>query len=135
MARLEMIKSIGETHCRLLRETCQINSVAALLRAGATRDERGALAERLGVPSVVVLGWVNQADLTRVKGIGQEYLILLDAVGIGTLEHLKRQTAESLHGKMEELNGNDHIVRRLPTLEMVSDWVEQANEMCPTVQE
>lgn len=135
MARLEMIKSIDEMHSGLLRETCEINSVAALLKAGATLEGRESLATMIGVPYAVVLDWMHQADLTRVKGIGKEYLALLNALGIKTLEQLKQQTAESLCEKIQEVNRNHHLVRRVPTLEMVSDWVEQANEIFPMVQE
>lgn len=135
MARLEMIKSINEIHRRLLKETCEINSVAALLKAGATVKGRELLATMIGVPHALVLEWIHQADLTRVKGIGKEYLALLNALEIKTLKQLKQQTAESLCEKMQEINRNHDLVRRLPTLEMISDWVEQANEIFPTVQE
>jgi len=135
VARLEMIKGINEAYGDVLRETCAINSVAALLKVGATPEGCKFLAATLNVPHTVVLDWLHQADLFRVKGIGKEYLALLNALGIKTLEQLRHQTAEVLCERMRRINRNHHLVRRLPTLEMVSDWIEQANELTPMAPE
>jgi len=130
-----MIKGLSEEHRELLREMCVINSLAALLKAGATAEGRDTLAARLNVPRPVVLDWLHQADLLRVKGIGKEYLALLNALGIKTLRQLRQQTAENLCNEMKKINENHRLVRRLPTVEMVSDWVEQANELTPSLSE
>ena len=135
MAKLETIKCIGQEYLQLLRETCQINSVAGLLRAGDTPDGRCSIADAIGVEVDVVKQWVHQADLVRIKGVGREYVGLLDTIGVKTLNHLRQHTPETLYHKLEETNGHHHLVRRLPTPEMVTDWLEQANELSPTIPE
>jgi len=133
VARLETIKSLSEEHNKLLRDECDINSASALLKAGATPADRQMIAEMVGVDPSLVLEWLHQADLAQIKGIGREYLGLLSSIGVRTLDELKQQNPEILHPTMEETNGNEELVHRLPTLEMVSDWVEQANEISPMI--
>ena len=135
MVKLETIQGVHQAHADLLREMCAINSVAALLKAGATPEGRESLAAALNVPPAVVLDWVHQADMSRVKGVGRGYLSLLNALGIRTLAQLRQQVAENLYARMCECNKNHRLVRRSPTLEMVSDWIEQAGELTPTVSE
>ena len=133
MARLETIKSLSEEHNKLLRDECDINSASALLKAGATPADRQMIAEMVGVAPSLVLEWLHQADMAQVKGIGREYLGLLSSIGVRNLDDLKQQNPETLHQTMEESNGNEELVHRLPTLEMVTDWVEQANEISPMI--
>jgi len=135
VAKLEMIKGISSEHRTILRNECAINSVSALLKAGTTPAGRDAIAEMTGAETSLVLEWLHQADLTRIKGIGREYVGLLNAVSIKTLSDLKRQSAEDLYVTMDSVNGNHCLVHRLPTLEMVIDWIEQANELSPTISE
>lgn len=135
MARLEMIKGIDKGCADLLRETCAINSVTALLKAGATPEGREFLAAALNVPCEGIIQWLHQADMFRVKGVGKEYLALLNEVGVKTLDQLRQQAAETLCERMRQVNGNHRLVRRLPTLEMVNDWIEQANELTPILPE
>jgi len=133
VTKLETIKCIGAEYFQLLHDTCDIHSVTALLRAGDTADGRNWIADSIGVEIEEVIRWIHQADLVRIKGIGREYVGLLDAIGVRTLNQLRQHTPESLYQKLDETNGHRHLVRRLPTPEMVTDWLEQANELSPTM--
>ena len=135
MARLETIKSLSEEHNKLLRYECGINSTSALLKAGATPTKRKVIAKAIGVKPSLVLEWLHQADLVQIKGIGRTYLGLLSAIDVRTLNDLKKQNPETLYRTLEEANGSEELVHRLPTLEMVGDWVEQANEISPATKE
>ena len=135
MTRLETIKSLSEEHNKLLRDECDINSASALLKAGATPTKRQMIAETIGVEPSLVLEWIHQADLAQIKGIGRTYLGLLSAIDVRTLDDLKQQNPEILYQILEETNGNEDLVHRLPTLEMLGDWVEQANEISPVTKE
>lgn len=133
MAKLETIKCIGGEYYELLHETCEIHSVATFLKAGSTPDGRQAIADAIGVEVEMIVEWIHQADLIRIKGVGKEYAGLLNTIGINTLNQLRQHTPETLYEKIEETNNNQHLVRRLPTPEMVTDWLEQANELIPTI--
>jgi predicted flap endonuclease-1-like 5' DNA nuclease len=87
------------------------------------------LAEKSGVGDVRILEWVNRADLFRIKGIGEEYSDLLEAAGVDTVPELAQRVPEHLLQKMQEVNAAKKLVRQLPGLSQVKDWVEQARKL------
>ena len=74
MTKLVDIEGVGETYAQKLRDA-GVATQEALLEAGSTAKGRKELAERAGISEKLILGWVNRADLSRVKGIGEEYRI------------------------------------------------------------
>ena len=65
----------------------------------------------------------------RIKGVGEEYSDLLEAAGVDTVPELAQRNAANLHKKIEETNAERNLVRRIPTLSLVTDWVAQAKEL------
>jgi len=128
MANLMDIEGIGEVYAQKLKEA-GIGTVEALLAAGASPKGRQELAEKTGIDHTLILKWINRADLFRVKGIGEEYSDLLDAAGVDTVPELAKRNAENLHAKLGEVNEAKKLVRRLPTLTQVTDWIEQAKAL------
>jgi len=104
----------------------EIRTTEALLKAGATPQGRQELAEKVGVSADTILKWVNRADLMRITGIGEQYSDLLEAAGVDTVMELARRNPENLHQKLVEINAEKGLVRRLPNLTMVADWIEKA---------
>lgn len=125
MAGIEQISGIGPVYGERLR-AAGIRTTEALLRAGATPQGRQELAEKVGVSADTILKWVNRADLMRINGIGEQYSDLLEMAGVDTVPELARRNPENLHQKLAEVNAEKHLVRRLPNLEMVAGWIEQA---------
>ena len=70
--------------------------------------------------------WVNRADLSRIKGIGEEYADLLEVAGVDTVPELGQRNAENLFNKMVEVNAEKKLVRQVPAQSKVEDWVKQA---------
>ncbi len=103
-----------------------IRTTEALLRAGATPQGRQELAEKIGVSADTILKWVNRADLMRITGIGEQYSDLLEAAGVDTVPELAQRNPDNLHEKLVEINAEKRLVRRLPTRNMVANWIEQA---------
>ncbi len=68
-------------------------------------------------------------DLYRIKGIGSEYSELLEASGVDTVKELKNRVPANLEKKMTEVNTQKKLTRRVPTLAMVTDWIEQAKKL------
>jgi len=134
VARLETVKGISDDHAALLRDKAGVNSISALLKAGSKRAGREKLAKTTGIDLRLILEWVHRADLMRVKGVGREYAGLLEEIGIDTVKELKHRVPENLYQGLQEVNNNKHLVRRLPTMEMVADWIEQASEIPPSVE-
>lgn len=100
-----------------------------LLEAARTPSGRQTLAEYTGVESRVILELVSQADRARVQGIGRVFSDLLEQVGVDTAGELATRRPDNLHAKLLEINAEKKLTDRVPTLDMVKDWVAQAKEM------
>ncbi len=128
MAKLVEIEGIGEKYAAQL-EAGGIKTQAELLEAGKDPKGRKAVAEASGLSEKLILKWVNRADLARIKGIGEEYADLLECSGVDTVPDLATRNAANLHAKMTEVNAEKKLVRALPRLDQVENWVEQAKTM------
>ena len=128
MAKLVDIEGIGATYAAKLKEA-GVESQAALLKEGGEKKGRSALAEKTGISEKLILGWVNRADLARIKGVGEEYADLLEHAGVDTVPELAGRNAANLHAKMVEVNEAKKLVRALPTEAKVAYWVAQAKTM------
>ncbi len=122
------IKGINSTYTEKLKET-GITTVETLLEEGATRTNRKELAETTGTTQKNILEWVNQADLYRVKGVAEEYAELLKEAGVNTVPELAQRNPENLHNKLLEVNEEEKLVNRAPSLKEVENWINQAKKM------
>lgn len=132
MATIDYIEGIGPKYARQLRKS-GVRTTEALLKRAATRKGRRELADKASLTEKQILEWVNRADLMRVKGIGSEYSDLLEAAGVDTVKELRRRNSEALTAKMTQINEKKRLVRRLPTVAMVTQWVDHAKELEPVV--
>ena len=128
MTKLTKIEGIGEVYAQNLKDA-GIATVEALLVAGASPKGRQEIEEKTGIGHAYILKWVNRADLFRVKGISEEYADLLEASGVDTVPELARRKGENLHAKLGEVNAAKKLVRKLPALSQVSDWIKQAGDL------
>lgn len=106
-----------------------INTTDQLLQACKTKANRKALAEKSGIDEAKILKFANMVDLFRINGVGSEYAELLEAAGVDTVKELATRKAENLTQKMAEVNESKKLVRRLPVLKMVEDWISQAKAL------
>jgi predicted flap endonuclease-1-like 5' DNA nuclease len=128
MTKLAEIEGIGEAYARKLAEAGG-STVDGLLEKGGAPKGRKELAEKTGISDAIILKWVNRADLARIKGVGSEYADLLEGAGVDTVVELSKRVPENLMKKMEEVNAEKKLVRRLPVVSQVTDWVEQAKKL------
>ena len=128
MAKLEEIEGIGPTYAQKLR-AAGVRSIEALLKAGSTPKGRRELVEQTGIGDEYIMDWVNRADLMRVRGVGEEYGDLLEWAGVDTVVELAQRNPDNLHKKMQEVNEQKNLVRRLPTRDMVAGWIGQAKTL------
>ena len=129
---IQSIEGIGPVNAERLRGS-GVNTVSGLLEAGATKAGRKHLANETGLAEDLILGWVNRADLMRVRGVGTQYSDLLEAAGVDTVKELRRRRADNLHAAMCEANEERHLVRRTPTEKEVERWISRAQELAPVV--
>lgn len=125
---IEDIEGIGGSFANKLK-AARIETIEALLKEGATRQGRKEIAAETGIDESKILRWVNMADLFRIKGVGEEYSDLLEAAGVDTVVELANRKPENLYSKMMEINKDKNLVRRIPSSEQVSEWINQAKAL------
>jgi predicted flap endonuclease-1-like 5' DNA nuclease len=125
---LEQIEGIGPVYAEQL-SALGLQTTDDLLHAGAGPKGREDLALATGISSKLILRWVNQADLFRIKGVGEEYADLLEAAGVDTVPELAQRRADNLTKRMAEVNEQKALVRRLPTESQVAGWIEIAKTL------
>lgn len=132
MASIAAIPGLLHGEATKLRKA-RVRTTEALLKSASGRKGRKELAEGTGLDERRILDWVNRADLMRVRGIGSEYVDLLEAAGVDTIKELRRRNPSNLLEAMAELNLRKRLVRRLPTESMVAGWVDSAKATEPMV--
>jgi predicted flap endonuclease-1-like 5' DNA nuclease len=106
-----------------------IRTTEKLLEAAKSAKGRKALAEKIGVDEKTILRWANLVDRMRIKGIGEDYAKLLQAVGVDTVKELKYRNVAKLASAMREANKKNKLVRLLPSERRVQRWVDQAKQL------
>jgi predicted flap endonuclease-1-like 5' DNA nuclease len=125
---LKYIEGIGEAYRQKLRQA-GIRNVDELLDKGSTPRGRQEIADTTGISEKLLLRWLNEADLYRIRGIGKEYAELLEAAGVDTVPELAQRVPAHLLEAMGAANAQKKLVRHLPALTQVESWVTQAREL------
>lgn len=124
------IEGVGEVYAEKLK-AAGINTVDALLEKCAAPAGRKALAEATEISEKLILKWTNHADLFRINGIGPQFAELLEASGVDTVKELRHRVAANLTAKLEEVNEQKKLVRRVPAEVEVQKMIDQAKELEP----
>ena len=127
------VEGIGPVYAEKL-QAAGIPDIETLLAKCAKPAGRKELAEATGISPKLILTWANHADLMRINGVGPQFSELLEAAGVDTVKELKHRVATNLQPKLEEINAEKHLVRRVPALSEVEKMIEQAKEL-PAVME
>lgn len=125
---LEYIEGIGPVYAAKLNEIGIANPLD-LLEKGTFPKGREEIAEAAGISPTLVLKWVNHVDLFRIKGVGSEYADLLEMAGVDTVVELATRNPANLFAKLTSVNEEKKLVRKLPVLDQVQDWIEQAKSL------
>lgn len=126
--KIEEIEGIGPALGDKLRKA-GVTSTDKLLTGAKTKKQRQALADAAGISEKQILKFANMADLFRIGGVGQEFAELLEAAGVDTVPELAQRKAENLAAKMEEVNNEKKLTRRVPSLKEVEKWVAEAKQL------
>ena len=132
MASIVDIEGIGPVYQEKLAKA-GIKTVEGLLKDGATKKGRVAIAQASEIDEGRILDWVNMADLFRIKGVASQFAELLKAAGVDTVKELRTRNAENLHAKLVEVQEEKKITRTVPALSQVNDFIEQAKALEPMV--
>jgi predicted flap endonuclease-1-like 5' DNA nuclease len=124
------VEGIGAVYTKKLAKV-GIKTTGALLKRVVTPADRKELAKLTGIGDKLILEFANLADLMRIKGVAEEWADLLEEAGVDTVKELKGRKPENLHMKMVQVNDKKKLVRRVPPLGYVKDWVKQAKKLKP----
>jgi predicted flap endonuclease-1-like 5' DNA nuclease len=122
------IQGIGPLMAEKLKKV-GIRTTAKLLEAAKSAKGRKELAAKIGVDEKTILRWANLADRMRIKGVGEDYAKLLQAVGVDTVKELKYRNVAKLASAMREANQKSKLVQLLPSERRVQRWVDQAKQL------
>ncbi len=128
MAQLEKVDGIAGVYPAKLR-AANVTSTDSLLRMGATPTGKREIEAGSGIACKLILKWVNQCDLFRIRGVGEEYAELLEASGVDTVPELAQRKAERLRARMAEANAKRRYVRQVPAVTAVDRWIKHANSL------
>jgi predicted flap endonuclease-1-like 5' DNA nuclease len=103
-----------------------------LLQKAATPKDRKTLAKASGLSAGVVMNLARRCDLLRIKGVGPEMVLLLEAAGIKTAADLSKKEAAAVTTAAEQANKAKKITEKPPTEPQFQDWIDQAKQL-PTV--
>jgi len=132
--KIDTIEGVGAKYAKILRKH-EIASTKALLARGATKKGRKALAAETKIDEALLLKWCNMCDLMRVKGVAEEYSELLEVAGVDTVKELRKRKPVNLQTAMAEANAKrkKKLVRQVPGLKQVENWVNHAKELDPVM--
>ena len=128
MAHISKIEGIGATYAEKLG-TVGVTSTDDLLAKAADKKGRETVSSATGISEVVLLKWVNQADLQRVKGVGEEYGELLERSGVDSVPELAQRNAANLVTKMAEVNSTLKLTGSVPGEATVASWIAHAKQL------
>lgn len=111
-----------------------VNTTEELLQKAATAKDRQALAKASKLPKAKVTELAKRCDLLRIKGIGPEMVLLLEASGVKTSADLAKKDSVELDKKATEANKAKKITEKPPTEPQFKDWIDQAKALPPVLE-
>jgi predicted flap endonuclease-1-like 5' DNA nuclease len=128
MTSLTRIEGIGHVAAGKLASV-GITSIEVLLEKGNNVEGRQLLSKQTGISVRYITAWVNRADMARIKGIGTEYADLLDEAGVRSITDIALSDPGILQNALTEINRKRRLVRRVPAINRITDWVAQARQL------
>jgi predicted flap endonuclease-1-like 5' DNA nuclease len=126
---IEDLKTIGPSVAASFKSV-GIRSTGRLLEAAKDPKGRKVLAARTGLDEKCILRSANMADRMRIKGVGEDYAVLLEAAGVDTVRELKYRNPRNLAKAMADANTKRKLgVRLLPSETTIQRWIDHAKRL------
>jgi predicted flap endonuclease-1-like 5' DNA nuclease len=106
-----------------------VETTEQLLTRAAKAKDRKALAKKSGLKSGEIEALAKRCDLLRIKGVGSEMVLLLEAAGVKTSGDLAKRDAPGLTTAVMAANKDKKITEKPPTEPQLADWIEQAKKL------
>jgi len=106
-----------------------IETTEQLLEKAAKPKDRKALAKATGLPATELADLARRCDLLRIKGVGSEMVLLLEAAGVKTTAEMAKRDAPGLTAATMSANKDKKITEKPPTEPQLADWIDQAKKL------
>jgi predicted flap endonuclease-1-like 5' DNA nuclease len=106
-----------------------VETTQQLLERSAKLKDRKALAKSAGIPAGDVGALAQRCDLLRIKGVGSEMVLLLEAAGVKNTADLAKRDAPGLTAAAMAANKDKKITEKPPTEPQLADWIDQAKKL------
>ncbi len=106
-----------------------VSTTEDLLQKGAKAKDRKALVKASGLSASTVGALLRRCDLLRIKGIGPEMVLLLEAAGVKATADLAKKEAPALTTAATDANKSKKITEKPPTEPQFQDWIDQAKQL------
>ncbi len=110
-----------------------VDTTEQLLEKAAKAPDRKALAKASGLTAPTLTALVKRCDLLRIKGIGPEMVLLLEASGVKSVQDLAKREAAGLATAVDTANKAKKISEKLPTEPQLGDWIDHAKKLPPVL--
>ena len=111
-----------------------VNTTEELLAKAAKAKDRKALAKASGLSAADLLTLAKRCDLLRIKGVGSEMVLLLEAAGVKSAADLAKQDPAKLMTAVDGANKAKKITEKPPTEPQLADWIDQAKKLPQVVE-
>lgn len=124
---MTLIRGIGPATADRLA-SAGVPGITAFLEMTETRSGLEELAAATGYSTQILEGWREQADLSRVTGVGDRYRRLLHRLGIWTVDQLADADPESVSSEIETVD-IPGMPDQTPGSDQISKWVGAAKKL------
>jgi predicted flap endonuclease-1-like 5' DNA nuclease len=111
-----------------------VSTTEDLLQKAAKPKGRKSLAKASGLSAPAVMDLARRCDLLRIKGVGPEMVLLLEAAGVKSVTDLSKKEASALTAAADQANKAKKITEKPPTEPQFQDWIEQAKALPPMIE-
>lgn len=124
---LETITGIGPGYAKRFNKA-GIAGINALLEKTSAKEAIDEVAAKTGFTPDQIAQWRGQADLTRVKGVGDSYLDLLHRAEIWTIPQFAGANASEISERMRQME-MPGMPDQIPGADQVSTWIREAKKL------
>jgi hypothetical protein len=118
---LYLLDKISDTHIKILNNE-KIFRIEQLKEKIQTQQDTLDYSHKLNVYKTLVENWVRLGEFSKLSGITQDYIDILNMVGIKSVLDLKNQDPEALFDNLKRINTQ----KPLPTLGMLRHWYRKS---------
>jgi predicted flap endonuclease-1-like 5' DNA nuclease len=122
------IEGIGPKYAKTLKAKAGIEKLEDLMVL--TKAKIKEVAVKTKISEKMIDKWQEHANLMKIDGIGPEYADVLNQIGIDSVKELSKRDPQGVLDKIIEFDkGKPNVIRKLPTLVNVKNWVVQSKKM------